>query len=119
MYYKIYEVKLLNHYILPNGLELDYWGDDVSKENYGVVIKDTMGGAVLNEGLYIGKSGLIVSKLNDYHLESESLIVNVIFNNKDNVNIKINENHFIQILADYSLKKDSNHVNLNDKEVID
>lgn len=118
-YYKIYKEKLSNRYRLPNGLKLDYWGYDVSKENYGVMITDTMGGLVLREQLSIGEEGSVVSKLNDYHLEGESLMASVILNNRDTVDVEINKNHSLQILADSPLTKESNRVNLNDKKLLD
>jgi|GEM_PF-6616974 len=116
LYYLLSERHFEEKYSLPNGLRLDYWGYEFSKENYGVVITDLAGGLVIHKNIPLN-GGTSVSELYGYLVQNGSLIVTVIRDNRDTVNIKVDKDHSLRMLADRSLSEAPNYVVLDDRKL--
>ncbi|WP_312186880.1 hypothetical protein [Sphingobacterium sp.] len=82
--YSISESSLEKKYYIAHDLKIDYWGYDISENNYGVVITDNSGGLVLYKGMSIEGKG-VISKLLGYYVRENRFVVLVELEN----NIKI------------------------------
>lgn len=72
--YSISESSLEKKYYIAHDLKIDYWGYDISANNYGVVITDNSGGLVLYKGMSIEGKG-VISKLLGYYVRGNRFVV--------------------------------------------
>ena len=77
--YQIRKQELVLKYQLPYGLKFDFWGYDVSRENYGLVVVDSNDGLELYSGKST-RSNHYIDRITDCYVINDSLIFRLIVN---------------------------------------
>ena len=107
--YELQDAELRERYKLPYNLNFDYWGYDVSQENYGLVIVDSVGGLVLYSGDLI-RPDLCINELLECFITNNSVVFKTTMNDENiayiSVDIKhrrriISENEYLNIKNEY------------------
>lgn len=99
MSYEFQKSKLVERYDLPYGLNLDFWGYDISQENYGLVITDSVGGLVLYPGKLIGPA-LSINKLTECCITKSSVVFKATMSDGNVSYIVVDMNQRSEILSE-------------------
>ncbi|WP_437921206.1 hypothetical protein [Sphingobacterium sp. LRF_L2] len=91
IYYFFKNDKLQNEYNLPYGLKFDYWGYDISSDNYGLVVVDSTDALVLYSGKSILGGGRI-QKIYEYFYSDNFLVFKISTDKARQQFVSIDEN---------------------------
>ncbi len=91
IYYFFKNDKFQNEYNLPYGLKFDYWGYDISSDNYGLVVVDSTDALVLYSGKSILGGGRI-QKIYEYFYSDNFLVFKISTDKARQQFVSIDEN---------------------------
>ncbi|NQD72697.1 hypothetical protein HP439_18395 [Sphingobacterium shayense] len=97
--YELQDAELRERYKLPYNLNFDYWGYDVSQENYGLVIVDSVGGLVLYSGDLI-QSDLSINGLLECFITSSSVVFKTAMSDGNVAYISIDIKHRRRLISE-------------------
>ncbi|MDR3007791.1 MAG: hypothetical protein LBV59_07640 [Sphingobacterium sp.] len=115
--YKIDETALNQKYQLPLNLKIDYWGTDISLNDYGVVLVDNSDFLVLHKNKRIATEQIVLGELDSICFNHNKVWV-VSRQDKLRTTVEVKANH--QVIINDNVEKISkdNCISLKDPELI-
>ncbi|WP_206531752.1 hypothetical protein [Sphingobacterium sp. DR205] len=115
--YSISESSLEKKYYIAHDLKIDYWGYDISANNYGVVITDNSGGLVLYKGMSIEGKG-VISKLLGYYVRENRFVVLVELENNIKIIVEFRYGKIYKISPKPMIENDDIYNSFDNKELV-